>query len=475
MDFKIYVRGIILNETKDKVLLIKKNKEQKIGGGSWLLPGGTLEFNEDTELSLKREIKEETNLDITDLSLITSKKMIIGQTHWLGLYYIVNIEKESNLKNIESDKHDSVRFVDLKEVPTLKDYSVLQFVKGLEGNQEFFDAKAVDSSEHAMEEALDRYVFFKIHHLLRENADMYTRIKVIGNYDRSIHVSKDEKQDKPFNYKRPTLYADSDTLYLCCFPAIDYVYHYAKLVATYVKSKDLNIEVSYMLPSQHSIDKAYNNTNLSEVPEADVIIFGNVDKLDIFDDKSFEGTGSFKWKQGLIGDTKVTLLGCEFSVWGSGGYDLVTKLKEYSKCKTFIYVGKLGSLSHNVLPNSKLASGGKSFVNGKKIEWDSIFDESSSSKIQIGTHVTCASVLDETKDMLQTYIDTGDFIDPEIGNMAKACNENGIRFSYLHIISDNVVKHNIEENLSNERKEVILEKRKSLFSEISSIINQTFA
>lgn len=469
-DFKIYSRAVILNKDKDKVLLLKKNSKQKIGSNDWLLPGGTLEFNEEAELSLIREIKEETNLDVSDLQLMILKKMLIGNTHWLGLYYIVNILNEDDLFNVEKDKHDAVKFVSLKEVPSLKDYSVLQFIKGIDSNKEFFDAKSVTESEHAMNEALPKYVHFKIHSLLRNNIELFSRVKIIGNYDRSIHVSIDEKTDKLFNFKRPTAFIDGDIIYISCFPGLDYVYHYAKLISTYLKLNNINKEVSYTKPSLQTIEYAFRKTNLGSIPDADIIIFGNIDKIGIFDKVEFSGDGDFLWKIGTINNKKVLLLGCKFSIWGSTGYDLIWQLAKRTRFSSFLYVGKLGSLKHDVEPNKLIATGEQSLVKEQVVSWKNIFKKFDNKQVIVGNHITCPSVIDETTKQINIYKESGDFIDPEIGNMALACQEHDKNFSYLHIISDNVVNHSTSENLSNERKLVILEKRKSLFKRIGNII-----
>lgn len=469
-NYKIYSRAIILNKTRDKILLIKKNKKQKIGANNWLLPGGTLDFNEEVELSLIREIKEETNLDIVSLQLLASKKMIIQNTHWLGLYYLVSIKNESDLMNLEKDKHEFVKFVSLKDVPSLKDYSILQFIKGVDSNREFFNASPVSLEEHAMSEALPKYIHYKIHSLLRNNIELFSRVKVIGNYDRSIHVSKDEKNDKLFNFQRPTAFIDGDVLYICCFPSVDYIYHYAKLTSSYLKHANIKKEVSYILPSEQSIKNTFLSTNLQSIPDADVVIFGNIDKIDVFQDQEFAGEGEFLWKSGVINGKKVLLLGCRFSVWGSTGYDLVKLLSSNNKFSVFIYIGKLGSLSSDVLPNQFIATGTQSYVNGKYVKWENVFKNISSNNVIIGDHVTCPSVMDETSKYINKIKNKYDFIDPEIGNMALACKEFNKQFSYLHIISDNVVNHSHSENLSNERKDLIVKKRNELFNEIGSII-----
>ncbi len=470
LNFKIYSRAIILNKDKNKVLLIKKNNKQKIASNDWLLPGGTLEFNEDIELSLIREIKEETNLNIIDLQLITSKKILIENTHWLGLYFLVSVENENDLINTEKNKHECVKFVSLDNVPSLKDYSVLQFVKGINSNKEFFNSTPVNAKEHVMNEALPKYIVNKIHSLLKTNIELFSRIKIIGNYDRGIHISRHEKNDKLFNFKRPTAFVDGYILHISCFPGNDYIYHYAKLVSTYLHINNIKKEVSYLPPSQSSIEYAFTKTNINDIPNADIIIFGNIDKIGLFENKDFEGCGDFLWKIGKINNKKVLLLGCTFSIWGSTGYDFIKMLAKNNNFSTFIYIGKLGTLSSGIRPNEFIATGSESLIEGKVVSWNNIFNNIKNDKIILGKHITYPSVLDETKKEMDFYKSKYDFIDPEIGNMAVACKEFNKQFSFLHIISDNIINHSKSKNLSNERKASILKKREKLFKEIGKII-----
>jgi len=49
-----------------KILIIKKSPLEKIDAGLWTIPGGKIEKNEPIIDGLKRELKEEVNLDILD-------------------------------------------------------------------------------------------------------------------------------------------------------------------------------------------------------------------------------------------------------------------------------------------------------------------------------------------------------------------------------------------------------------------------
>ncbi|PIP25304.1 MAG: hypothetical protein CO075_02600 [Candidatus Moranbacteria bacterium CG_4_9_14_0_8_um_filter_41_43] len=128
--FRIYTRAVIFDETKKRVLLIKKNANQKIGSGEWLFPGGTVEFGEDIETALIREVQEETGLRINSLRLLTTKKMIIDNIHWVGIYYSGEVSNESDVENLEPSKHEMVEFVSLEKIPDFQDYTILEKVVG---------------------------------------------------------------------------------------------------------------------------------------------------------------------------------------------------------------------------------------------------------------------------------------------------------------------------------------------------------
>lgn len=63
---KIVVAAVI--EKDGKYLLIKEKLSS--GNEKWIVPGGKVEFGEKLEDAVKREIKEETNLDIEILEFL---------------------------------------------------------------------------------------------------------------------------------------------------------------------------------------------------------------------------------------------------------------------------------------------------------------------------------------------------------------------------------------------------------------------
>jgi len=59
---KIVLGGVIVKD--GKVLILQRNKKEDIYPNIWELPSGKREFLEPSEISLIREIKEETGLDV---------------------------------------------------------------------------------------------------------------------------------------------------------------------------------------------------------------------------------------------------------------------------------------------------------------------------------------------------------------------------------------------------------------------------
>ena len=154
---------------------------------------------------------------------------------------------------------------------------------------------------------------------------------------------------------------------------------------------------------------------------------------------------------------------------------MVRALQRLNGARCVLYVGKLGSLRADHVPNHWLATGSQSVVRNELVTWANPLEPQleRSPSVAFGVHCTLGSVLDETKDWLLAAEKRYDFVDPEIGHMAKASLEGGTEFGYLHIISDNLARKYIHD-LSNERLTDVLQDRKRLVSEIQDILGRFF-
>lgn len=111
----IRVAIVILKD--DQILLVK---HRKAGRQYWLLPGGRVEWNEDLHSALKRELLEETNLQIEVGQLIFINDAIPkdGSRHIVNLFFEGRL-LGGELRQGEEEILAGVEFVKISELDNL--------------------------------------------------------------------------------------------------------------------------------------------------------------------------------------------------------------------------------------------------------------------------------------------------------------------------------------------------------------------
>lgn len=328
----------------------------------------------------------------------------------------------------------------------------------------------VSPNFHSMGNSLIRYMKIKVHPLL-DKCD-YKKVVVQGLFDRSSGISSKEKNDKLFNYIRPTAITRKTILYINCFPGIDYVFHYGNIMKSYISLTHRKIKVSHVLPSEEECWQAIAESEMKYIPKPHTVIMGYVEGLqDISTDATWHGTGNYLWKYVHLSSGDGILLGCKHTYWGEIAGRIV-KYLALNGVKRVIYSGKLGTLNPDLVPNLTIATGNTSILpNGQIVKWKNMFDGIIDSHVSYGVHMTVPSVLQETKEWLNSNRNIVDFVDPEIGHMAYVAENFGIEFSYFHIISDNL-SSKFDSDLSNERRLEVIQNRKQLCKKIGKTILQ---
>lgn len=117
MSDPIRIRSAVLVVEDGRVLLVR---HQKNGRTYWLLPGGGVEFGESAPDAARREVQEETGLqvEVGDLALVAETIAPDGSRHLLHLVFHAR-KAGGTLRVGDEDRLAEVRFVPLDELPTL--------------------------------------------------------------------------------------------------------------------------------------------------------------------------------------------------------------------------------------------------------------------------------------------------------------------------------------------------------------------
>ena len=76
--------GALIFNKDNKILLMKSYKWKD----KYVIPGGHVELGERIEDALKREIKEDTGLDIYDIKFVFFQEFIYGEEFWKKKHFI---------------------------------------------------------------------------------------------------------------------------------------------------------------------------------------------------------------------------------------------------------------------------------------------------------------------------------------------------------------------------------------------------
>lgn len=116
---KIGIGVMILDE--NKILLGHRSRNKKDTGGiyevdCWTLPGGKQEYYETFWECARREVKEETNLDIDNLELFSISDDIQPDRHYITIHIIAK-KYSGELKIMEPTKEDEWKWFDFNNLP----------------------------------------------------------------------------------------------------------------------------------------------------------------------------------------------------------------------------------------------------------------------------------------------------------------------------------------------------------------------
>jgi 8-oxo-dGTP diphosphatase len=113
---QLIVKSIILNRRLGKILLLKRNRYDEIGAGTWENPGGNMVLGETPDYAVRREIYEETGI----LDIIFSGPIYMTFGNAKNPYLIVVYLTETDDERVAlSEKHQDYKWVTKDECKSL--------------------------------------------------------------------------------------------------------------------------------------------------------------------------------------------------------------------------------------------------------------------------------------------------------------------------------------------------------------------
>ena len=119
----VLVNRCIILDKKNRILLIRRSKNNYHSPGMWEFPGGKLDEGQDLSTALEREVLEETGLLIIPMTRIAyTESSIIPRGKYKGLPYVVliGVGKLLGGKIKLSEEHDDFKWVTEKEAHNME-------------------------------------------------------------------------------------------------------------------------------------------------------------------------------------------------------------------------------------------------------------------------------------------------------------------------------------------------------------------
>lgn len=117
----LVTRCFVVRRRDKKLLLIQRSLASGHNGGKWEVPGGKVDEGQTLLDAQKREVKEETNLEVRPiLTLVYAHSRVIKDGEYKGLPYVTlfSVTRVTRGRVVISKEHISYKWVSYEEMLT---------------------------------------------------------------------------------------------------------------------------------------------------------------------------------------------------------------------------------------------------------------------------------------------------------------------------------------------------------------------
>ena len=520
---KILASGGLVYNQVNQFLILQTSKGKD--SGKWVIPGGKLEKGEPPGEAFKREVFEETGLQIKDIRLLGNRDYTATSGNHYHFYdYTSFVEKEIGIKiNNESSffkwiYKDEIKLYQFTD--SIRNFLSKYFIENMVGyykeveviNLENLDAPNFD--EHTMASGLGGYVESKLPtRELEEYIPLVKKLEVHGIYPdikiiSDLHldfkilkiISSSHPKKNNSNSLRPIFLLaekESEKIIVCCVtPGRDLLIHYASMSSSFFKKANIQISVYAYPIAEGKIDK-WTGLDETMIYFNDVVILGysTFFKEKFMQDLSFSvmtvNQNKFYTSTRLLSSSGVIVncLEANYGHWGDISDYLSQKICQLG-ANEIIHIGKVGTFTapSEVYKRIYIPA---SFVVGRR---DEIFynDVSISNSMEYIeeysslAHVSVSTTMEETfkqRDSFERHkIETIDIESSKIAQAVALYNlksDKKVKFGAIHFSSDYLrkadeIEESLEFDLSTERDRLRKEKDR-IMTEIYEIIKVHFS
>ncbi|MFA6594413.1 MAG: NUDIX hydrolase [Candidatus Buchananbacteria bacterium] len=125
MDKGLIIHSVVL--AQNKILILKRSKQNDVLSGYWDIPGGTLENGEDPVAGAIREAQEESGLSLDNLGLFyyTSNVDQSKNKQFVRLIFLATTNDNLDKVTVNPEEHSEFRWVDFNEIGS---YQVVDYL-----------------------------------------------------------------------------------------------------------------------------------------------------------------------------------------------------------------------------------------------------------------------------------------------------------------------------------------------------------